>query len=148
LGRYNGDVNRRQALIALGGFGAGLLGAFGVGRFAVDRPVTGALSSEPPPRVVLATVAEVMARGKTVELPGRDPVIVVPVGAGLAGYSAVCTHASCSVGYDPQQAQIVCPCHGSRFDPATGRATKGPARDPLAPVAVTIDGDRVIFKPA
>jgi Rieske Fe-S protein len=37
---------------------------------------------------------------------------------------------------------ISCPCHGSRFDAATGAAVQGPATRPLGEVAVVVrDGN-------
>jgi Rieske Fe-S protein len=33
---------------------------------------------------------------------------------------------------------ISCPCHGSRFDPASGKVVSGPASRALAEVAVTV----------
>jgi nitrite reductase/ring-hydroxylating ferredoxin subunit len=41
-------------------------------------------------------------------------------------YSNVCPHQSCGVsGFDGRA--MICPCHGSEFDPATGARTAGPA---------------------
>ncbi len=58
-----------------------------------------------------------------------DIVIRQPDGS-LDAFSAVCTHAGCTVGYEG--GQIVCPCHGGTYDPSTGRVTGGPPPAPLA----------------
>jgi nitrite reductase/ring-hydroxylating ferredoxin subunit len=41
-------------------------------------------------------------------------------------FSNVCPHSACGVsGFDGRA--MICPCHGSEFDPATGARTAGPA---------------------
>jgi Rieske Fe-S protein len=55
----------------------------------------------------------------------------------LRAFSARCTHLGCRLDRIIDGA-IVCPCHGSRFA-ADGRATHGPARQPLAPLRVSPD---------
>ena len=39
---------------------------------------------------------------------------------------------------------IECPCHGSRFDAATGAVRHGPATRPLAPVPVAVRSGEVV----
>jgi Rieske Fe-S protein len=68
-------------------------------------------------------------------------VLVRNPGGDVHAFSAVCTHQGCTVGVSG--AGIACPCHGSRFDPATGAVTHGPARRPLAPVAVVVRNGEV-----
>jgi thiosulfate dehydrogenase [quinone] large subunit len=74
-------------------------------------------------------------------LPAGDPGIVVKLGDGsFVGYDAVCTHAGCTVQYDPTDAIIFCPCHGAEFDPAHDAAVLGgPTRQPLAKLPLAID---------
>ncbi len=61
------------------------------------------------------------------------PAVLVRLPSGeTVAYSAVCTHQGCTVGYDPQRQLLVCPCHGSTFDPARGaKVLSGPATRPL-----------------
>ena len=61
--------------------------------------------------------------------PGTgDPAIVIQATAGkFVAFDAVCPHAGCTVGYDQSAALIVCPCHGSQFNAATGAVETGPA---------------------
>ncbi len=70
-----------------------------------------------------------------------DPALLVHLADGqFVAYDAVCTHAGCTVQYDPSQLQLVCPCHGAAFDPAHGaQVLAGPAPQPLASLQVRID---------
>lgn len=73
------------------------------------------------------------------------PAILVHLQSGdFAAYSAVCTHAQCTVAYQEQSAQIACPCHGSVFDPANGAAVvNGPAQMPLSEIPVEVRDGQV-----
>ncbi len=56
-------------------------------------------------------------------------------------YNAVCTHAGCLVEWDQGNKLLVCPCHGSVFNPAKGGVVEsGPAPAPLQQYKVSIDG--------
>lgn len=72
---------------------------------------------------------------------GTDAVLVHLDSGEFVAYSAVCTHQQCTVTY--RDAQLVCPCHGSVFDPANGAAVvKGPAQTPLPEIPVEVrDGE-------
>src|SRR4051794_13598882 len=60
-----------------------------------------------------------------------QPDIVIRQSDGtLTAFSAVCTHAGCTVGYEG--GQLVCPCHGGTYSPTTGEVTSGPPPAPLA----------------
>jgi thiosulfate dehydrogenase (quinone) large subunit len=62
----------------------------------------------------------------------QQPDIVIRGSDGsLAAFSAVCTHAGCTVGYEG--GEIVCPCHGGVYSAATGQVISGPPPAPLAP---------------
>ena len=63
------------------------------------------------------------------------------VSDGLVAYSAVCTHTGCTVeGWDADNKQMICPCHGSLYD-ATNSANvvKGPAPKPLAMLPLRLE---------
>ena len=68
-----------------------------------------------------------------------DKVVVTQPSAGnFKGFSAICTHAGCTVN-KVADGTIDCPCHGSKFN-LDGSVAKGPATAPLKPQAVTVRG--------
>lgn len=93
---------------------------------------------------VLVALADVPVGGAvSAESPEGDPIIIAQPTAGqVVGFSAVCTHAGCTVA--PAGAELDCPCHGSVFDAATGQNTAGPAPSPLAAYAVAVSGTDVV----
>jgi len=54
--------------------------------------------------------------------------------------TAQCTHQACVVS-DATSTTYVCPCHGSEFDPATGRVVVGPAVSPLGQFSAQLSGN-------
>ena len=60
------------------------------------------------------------SRGQMIE------VILTRTKKGLVALDGTCTHQGCTVGLDRAQKKIVCPCHHSVFDPATGAVILGP----------------------
>ncbi|GLI28717.1 iron-sulfur protein [Agromyces rhizosphaerae] len=92
---------------------------------------------------VIASLSDIPVGGTVSATIGSDPVLLSQPTAGeVVAFSAVCTHQQCVVAVEA--AEIVCPCHGSRFDTATGDVLNGPALEPLPSVAVTVDGDDVV----
>lgn len=64
------------------------------------------------------------------ELQFRRGIWLVRDDRGWYGLINVCTHLGCQPAWDPQKGNLVCPCHGSRFD-LKGSVLKGPAARPL-----------------
>lgn len=97
----------------------------------------------PAPSTSLAALADVPVGGGTIVDGPDGPLLLVRETEGtVTGYDARCPHAGTTVS-PPADGTIVCPNHGSQFDPATGAVTLGPARSGLLPVAVTVTGDQV-----
>jgi thiosulfate dehydrogenase [quinone] large subunit len=75
-----------------------------------------------------------------------DPAIVIQARAGdFAAFDAVCPHAGCTVGYSRGQNVIVCPCHGSRFNAATGAVEQGPAASNLRTIKISEGRDGNLY---
>lgn len=84
----------------------------------------------------LASLADVPAGGGLI-LDDVGVVIIRSAGDEVLAFSAVCTHQGCTVA-SVAGGTINCPCHGSKFNASTGERVAGPARAPLAPVAVVV----------
>lgn len=92
----------------------------------------------------LVAVSDVPVGG-AVSATGTDekPLIVAqPTKGDIVAFSAICTHQGCTVA--PKGGQLVCPCHGSTYDLATGKNTGGPAPSPLPGVAVSVEDGQVV----
>jgi thiosulfate dehydrogenase (quinone) large subunit len=76
-----------------------------------------------------------------------DPAIVVRLpDKNLVAYDAVCTHAGCTVQYDPQSHLLICPCHGGEYDPAHGaQVVAGPPPSPLSKLPIRVDSKGNIY---
>lgn len=75
-----------------------------------------------------------------------DPSIVIQAKADkFVAFDAVCPHAGCTVGYDQSASVIVCPCHGSQFNAATGAVETGPAASGLAPITIAKGSDGQLY---
>ena len=56
----------------------------------------------------------------------------------------VCTHNGCRLsGGRIRDGKIRCPCHGSIFDPATGRVLKGPAEKPVPVYHIKVENGSI-----
>jgi rieske iron-sulfur protein len=65
---------------------------------------------------------------------------------GLVAFSAICTHLGCSVIAQPNpEGIIVCPCHGSMYDPAhDAKVVHGPAPRPLPSLPITLGANGAV----
>ncbi len=74
-------------------------------------------------------------------------VFIVRTVAGFYAVSAVCTHLGCITQWKPEENIIVCPCHGSEFEP-DGKKIQGPAAhsQPHYAINLTADGELEVDK--
>jgi ubiquinol-cytochrome c reductase iron-sulfur subunit len=97
------------------------------------------------PEQIAAPLVVVRLPPRELRLPG-DRSGWAP--GGIVAYSKICTHAGCAISlyrvptFAPVQPRpaLVCPCHYSTFDPATGGAVLfGPAGRPLPQLPLSVD---------
>jgi Rieske Fe-S protein len=91
---------------------------------------------------VLAKTSDVPVGGGTI-LADKKIVITQPQSGTFHAFTAVCTHAGCTVG-SVSSGTINCPCHGSRFNISNGSVVNGPAASPLAPVNIKVQGTSIL----
>ncbi|MBQ0830648.1 Rieske (2Fe-2S) protein [Streptomyces tagetis] len=92
---------------------------------------------------VLAATADIPEGGGKV-FSDRKVVVTQPSAGEFKAFSATCTHQGCAVG-GVADGVINCPCHNSDFSISDGSVKGGPARKPLPPVAITVDGDSILL---
>ncbi|MFF4321850.1 Rieske (2Fe-2S) protein [Streptomyces sp. NPDC001568] len=73
----------------------------------------------------------------------RKVVVSCPAEGQYKAFSAQCTHAGCVLD-KIVEGEGNCPCHGSRFDLATGKVLRGPATEPLPAVPVKAENGKLI----
>jgi len=161
------DPDRRRFLKLVGWAGATAIVAgpsLIIGRIAAaTRPEVSVASLTPTPTAAASSVARATASptpaaaGGTLLAQGSqltpssavmatdpasgDPVLVIKLPSGsVVAFDAVCTHAGCTVEYDPGSATIFCPCHGAQFDPAhNAQVLGGPTSTPLPAIPIRVD---------
>ncbi|MCU1635542.1 MAG: Rieske [2Fe-2S] domain protein [Cryobacterium sp.] len=107
---------------------------------ASATPDGGGTDSKP---VEVARLADVpVGSSISASLSGAPILISQPMEGTVVAFSAICTHQGCVV--LPAKTELDCPCHGSRFDSATGEVLGGPASRALDPVTVTVAGDSIV----
>ncbi|HYA44005.1 MAG TPA: Rieske (2Fe-2S) protein, partial [Acidimicrobiales bacterium] len=75
-----------------------------------------------------------------------DPALVLqPTSGHFEAFDAVCAHAGCTVGYSPANRLLICPCHGSEFNAATGALVSGPAPRGLRSIALAEGSDGQLY---
>ena len=94
---------------------------------------------------IIAQTSEVPQNSAVNFTDSGQPAVLVHLQNGdFVAYSAVCTHQQCEVAYQPETSQIVCPCHGSIFEPSNGaQVVNGPAEQPLPEIPIEVQGGQV-----
>lgn len=93
-------------------------------------------SQQPPAGYVYLAPLTALA-GKTYAYfnhPTYGSSILLDYGGQWRAFSAICTHAGCTV--DFTGSSIYCPCHGGSFSPSNGSVVSGPPPSPLAEYGV------------
>lgn len=133
-------MERRTVLLAGGAAATAVLSGCIVQRAdppaapTASTPVSQGTTGAPEQQPALAKVADIPAGGGVI-LADQKVVLTKDQSGKVAAFSAVCTHQGCVVG-EVSNGTINCPCHGSKFDVASGQPVGGPAPKPLPPVAI------------
>jgi Rieske Fe-S protein len=90
----------------------------------------------------LTSTSEVPDGGGTI-ITGKNIVVTQPQAGIFKAFSAVCTHQGCIVS-SVSGGTIDCPCHHSKFSIKDGSVVKGPAIQPLPPVAIKVEGTSIL----
>lgn len=144
---------RLGAVLGLGSAGASMAAACGAGDGSQSQEALSTTEATEGPKVDEgeAIVAEsALDPGSAFPFTntetGEPAVLVRTEGGELFAYSAVCTHQRCIVAYQPENEKLVCPCHGSVFDPANGAEVEtGPAPRPLPEIEVKTRDGKVLL---
>jgi len=145
-GPIESGFSRRKVLVAGAGTALGVtaLAACGGGSGSSSTSSAGSSGGSGGGGQVLAKVADVPVGGavSATDANGKPVIVSQPSAGDVVAFSAICTHMGCTVA--PQGDQLVCPCHGSTYDLATGDNTGGPAPSPLPKVSVKVTKGEVV----
>jgi len=103
------------------------------------KAAQGSIVAYPPRRI---EGAEILQPGSCLyfNYPNRDdPAVLVRTSDGeYTAYSRRCSHAGCSVEFDPSSRCLRCPCHKGTFDARMGYVMFGPPRRPLDEIMLQV----------
>ncbi|GLX96840.1 Rieske 2Fe-2S domain-containing protein [Herbidospora sp. NEAU-GS84] len=119
-----------------------------------EAPPAGEPDEEPadPPAEEEPPAQAANAFAKTADIPegggkifeAEKVVITQPTPGNFKCFTAVCTHAGCTVA-SISGGTINCPCHGSKFKISDGSVAGGPAPSPLEEKQITVSGDSIVL---
>jgi Rieske Fe-S protein len=117
-------------------------GATTAGTSPTTEPTAGGDAGGDTGGEVLAATADVPVGGGVINADAKV-VVTQPTEGDFKGFSAVCTHQSCTVS-SVANGRIRCACHGSEYSVADGSVQTGPATRALPAVTVAVDGTNVV----
>ena len=132
--------SRRESLRAAGVAVVGAAGLAACGSGTGDAVPSAASGAASATSEVIATADVPVGGGKI--LDGIKVVVTQPTAGDFKAFSAICTHNKCTVS-SVEDNVILCRCHLSEFDAATGAVLKGPATQPLPPRTVSVGADGI-----
>lgn len=133
---HSTDLTRRKLLniIGIGAF----LSSIGASLFATIRFLYPKVLYEPP-TIFKTDRPQDYPKGTINFIPEKRTYIVHDE-QGIYAMSAICTHLGCTVGWERNEGEYQCPCHGSKYD-QEGTNIAGPAPKPLERYYIKKDKD-------
>ena len=133
----------RRRLLGTGGLAA--LGSLAVG--ACGGSGSPGAAQEEPDGAHRVAQSDTPVGGSTY-YPGAGARFIVtqPVEGAWHAFDATCTHEGCMTSDSDDDGNLVCPCHGSVFDPASGGPVAGPAQQALGALTVEVDGEDLLIR--
>ncbi|MFF7974697.1 Rieske 2Fe-2S domain-containing protein [Streptomyces sp. NPDC007905] len=125
--------------------GAAVAPVAGLGPAACAAPGGAAADATPTAPVDLGGESGV-AKGGAKLYRDRNVVVSRDASGALKAFSTICTHGGCPIN-KLQGTTLICPCHGSRFDAATGEVVQTPATEPLNELPARAAKGRIIVGP-
>lgn len=108
---------------------------------APDSTSTGEPGRKQPAGPPLTKTSDIPVGGGKV-FKAEKVVVTQPEKGDFKAFSAVCTHAGCTV-RDVTDGTINCPCHGSKYSATDAAVTAGPAPRPLPRREIEVKGDEI-----
>jgi nitrite reductase/ring-hydroxylating ferredoxin subunit len=79
-----------------------------------------------------------------IKLKDKEILFVRDGEASVRAFDPVCPHEKCKVAYDDPSKMVVCPCHKSSFELATGKVLSGPSPKGLTTYPAELSGEKII----
>jgi nitrite reductase/ring-hydroxylating ferredoxin subunit len=110
-------ISRRTAFFSgLGAMAAGLLGGIGLDHMVSGLSKGGSRQAAGPRWTQVARVEDVPTGAVRTFTVGDVPGFLVNTQGQVKAMSRICTHMGCALRYQAKDAELVCPCHGAKFD--------------------------------
>lgn len=90
----------------------------------------------------VGTLAELKEQGSITMRFNRKKILTRWENESAETFSLVCSHKKCTVAYEADVDQFICPCHDGTYDHA-GQVVSGPPEEPLTKFKTEIRGDEV-----
>ncbi|MBI4666417.1 MAG: Rieske 2Fe-2S domain-containing protein [Nitrospinae bacterium] len=88
-----------------------------------------------------------IGEAKFVRFLNKPAVIIRPNEQELYALSAICTHLGCVVKWNDSTQELLCPCHGGRFD-TKGVVLGGPPPKPLPSYSARLENEYIVIEEA
>jgi len=115
---------------------------------STSRPTEGTPTTAAPSGTEIGLASAIPIGGVlafTCQAQGIPAYCVHKSAGDFVAFSAICTHAGCTVGFDQSATRFVCPCHGSIYNASTGAVISGPAPLPLPSIGVQLSASGELY---